>query len=267
MRRPTLTLACCGFLLVLGAAPPILADGPNIVLNPGFTSSTVAWSTGGTWVAEDAKGSPHSGALRLTNSLTGPNTFAPSTQCIPAVPGSYVGGLSAWVEQASPGDLVLLNFGFYSDNNCTVGIPFGADTPDLTTASWTDGAEVLVAKAGTHSAKLFIDLIRGPSAPHGTAVAYVDDVFLRTGTCAPSSTQLCLADGRFSVTASYSTASQSGLGHAVPFSNQSGKFWFFTATSVELDVKVLNGCAVNNRYWFFAAGLTNVQVTRRCATR
>ena len=25
-------------------------------------------------------------------------------------------------------------------------------------------------------------------------------------------------------------------------------------------VKVLNGCAINNAYWVFAAGLTNVQV-------
>ena len=39
-----------------------------------------------------------------------------------------------------------------------------------------------------------------------------------------------------------------------------GSFWFFSPTNIELDVKVLDGCALNNRYWFFAAGLTNVNV-------
>ena len=40
----------------------------------------------------------------------------------------------------------------------------------------------------------------------------------------------------------------------------SGYFWFFDPANVELTVKVLNGCAVNNHYWVFAAGLTNVNV-------
>jgi hypothetical protein len=30
---------------------------------------------------------------------------------------------------------------------------------------------------------------------------------------------------------------------------------------VELVAKVLNGCGVNNHYWVFLAGLTNVSVT------
>ena len=30
---------------------------------------------------------------------------------------------------------------------------------------------------------------------------------------------------------------------------------------VEMVVKVLNGCSINNNYWVFAGGLTNVQVT------
>ncbi len=34
----------------------------------------------------------------------------------------------------------------------------------------------------------------------------------------------------------------------------------FSETNVEAVVKVLDGCALNNRYWIFAAGLTNVRV-------
>ena len=36
---------------------------------------------------------------------------------------------------------------------------------------------------------------------------------------------------------------------------------FLDPTNVELTVKVLNGCGVNQRYWVFASGLTNQAVT------
>ena len=41
----------------------------------------------------------------------------------------------------------------------------------------------------------------------------------------------------------------------------SGYFWFFDSTNVELIVKVLNGCSANGYYWVFSGGLTNVGVT------
>ncbi|MGH9399710.1 MAG: hypothetical protein ACRD00_05035, partial [Thermoanaerobaculia bacterium] len=43
--------------------------------------------------------------------------------------------------------------------------------------------------------------------------------------------------------------------------SDTGQFWFFSSSNVEIVVKVLNGCGVNTRYWVFAGGLTNVQVT------
>ena len=42
--------------------------------------------------------------------------------------------------------------------------------------------------------------------------------------------------------------------------DDSGYLWFFDADNIELIVKVLDGCGVNNRYWVFAGGLTNVEV-------
>jgi hypothetical protein len=39
-----------------------------------------------------------------------------------------------------------------------------------------------------------------------------------------------------------------------------GYFWFFDRNNVEIMVKVLNGCAVNSRFWVFAGGLTDVEV-------
>ena len=38
--------------------------------------------------------------------------------------------------------------------------------------------------------------------------------------------------------------------------------WFFQAENVEAVVKVLNGCGINDRYWVFAGGLTDVKVRR-----
>jgi hypothetical protein len=80
--------------------------------------------------------------------------------------------------------------------------------------------------------------------------------------CVPGATRLCLAGGRFAVTATYAAASgPSGAAQAVPLTPDTGYFWFFSAGNVEAVVKVLDGCALDSSYWFFAGGLTDVQVT------
>ena len=84
-----------------------------------------------------------------------------------------------------------------------------------------------------------------------------------SGLCVPDAQTLCLSDNRFKVTATY----QSGAGSAtaIPGTSDTGQFWFFSASNVEMVIKVLNGCGINNRYWVFAGGLTNVQVTMTVA--
>jgi hypothetical protein len=78
--------------------------------------------------------------------------------------------------------------------------------------------------------------------------------------CAPGGSVLCLNQGRFRVTGTWQTASASGRVQAVPLTADSGYFWFFGPDNVEVTVKLLNGCALNNRYWLFASGMTNVKV-------
>jgi PKD repeat protein len=79
--------------------------------------------------------------------------------------------------------------------------------------------------------------------------------------CRADAETLCLNGGRFSVTAEWTKLDQSnGFGQAVPLTDDSGYFWFFDASNIEMVLKVLNGCAIDNAYWVFAAGLTNVQV-------
>ncbi len=82
-----------------------------------------------------------------------------------------------------------------------------------------------------------------------------------TATCVPSATAMCLNNGRFRIEAAFQAPTgQSGQAQAVKLTDDSGYLWFFSSTNIELIVKVLNACALNDHYWVFAGGLTNVQV-------
>jgi hypothetical protein len=78
--------------------------------------------------------------------------------------------------------------------------------------------------------------------------------------CVQSDTVMCLNNGRFKVTATWRDFSgNQGAGHAIRYTADSGLFWFFQNTNMEMLVKVLNGCAANNRYWVLGAATTNVE--------
>ena len=106
------------------------------------------------------------------------------------------------------------------------------------------------------------DARSGHSFPRIDALAALQSVGAAApGACAADATTLCLNGGRFRVTASWISPTQSGLGHAVNLTSDTGYFWFFNADNIEMVVKVLNGCGLNSRYWVFAGGLTDVAVT------
>ncbi|MCP4663199.1 MAG: hypothetical protein GY856_48020 [bacterium] len=75
--------------------------------------------------------------------------------------------------------------------------------------------------------------------------------------------QLLLNGDRFAVEASWAASGGAGGGGVpVELTDDSGYFWFFDPGNVELVVKVLDACQEPyRRFWFFAAGLTNVEVT------
>ena len=80
-------------------------------------------------------------------------------------------------------------------------------------------------------------------------------------TCQAGGEELCLGEGeRFRVTARWTTRDGSGAAHALPLTRDTGAFWFFNASNLEIVLKVLDGCDVNGRYWVFLSGLTNVGV-------
>ncbi len=89
------------------------------------------------------------------------------------------------------------------------------------------------------------------------------------GPCIPSATTLCIdgqpGDKRFQVQVGFQTAQgggSSGSARSVSLApvgiTRGGAFWFFSPDNPELLVKVLDGCTINDREWFFASAATNV---------
>ena len=71
---------------------------------------------------------------------------------------------------------------------------------------------------------------------------------------------LCV--GHFDVQVDWRTHDgRTGRGVAHKLTAESGDFWFFEPANIEMVVKVLDGCANNGHFWFFAAGLTDIEVT------
>lgn len=81
--------------------------------------------------------------------------------------------------------------------------------------------------------------------------------------CQPDDQTLCLEDGRFRVQVEWTDPTgNGGLAHAEQITDDSGELWFFQPDNVELLVKVIDACVLPfDRFWVFAAGLTNVEVT------
>ena len=81
---------------------------------------------------------------------------------------------------------------------------------------------------------------------------------LKTG-CVAGPLQLCLNGGRFAVTAEWEDfQGHTGTGKAVGLTGDSGYFWFFNEGNVEVALKLLDGQLINDYFWVFYGGLSNV---------
>jgi len=98
--------------------------------------------------------------------------------------------------------------------------------------------------------------------PIGNGVPVGTFTFTRTDT--PPPPPLELQGGRFEVEVRWQTPDGTGgYGTAQALSSDTGVFWFFRPTNIELVVKVLDACAGFDRFWVFAGGLTDVEVEIR----
>lgn len=81
-------------------------------------------------------------------------------------------------------------------------------------------------------------------------------------TCAPGFGSLCLNGQRFRASVVWrSSSGGTGGGQAFPVTDNTGAFWFFDPTNLEIVLKVLDGRSVNGKYWVFYGSLTNVEFT------
>lgn len=75
------------------------------------------------------------------------------------------------------------------------------------------------------------------------------------GSCVPSATKACVQGGRFGIRVGTLFVPGNFAPIAVSGS-QSAVFHFGNSANWEVLAKVLNGCAINGRYWVFGAGAT-----------
>jgi hypothetical protein len=78
------------------------------------------------------------------------------------------------------------------------------------------------------------------------------------GACSADATTLCLA-GRFRVEARFKSGDPEAVAGAIPDSTNTGFLWYFTASNIEMVVKVLDGRGINNKFWVFYGALSNVE--------
>ena len=72
-----------------------------------------------------------------------------------------------------------------------------------------------------------------------------------------------LQNGKFAAVARFVDPrnGQQGQAHAIPLTDASGSFWFFSPGNVELTIKILDGRGINGAYWVFIASMTDVAYT------
>jgi hypothetical protein len=81
--------------------------------------------------------------------------------------------------------------------------------------------------------------------------------------CTPTSTVLCETQGRFAVNVDFvdPVTGATKPAQAVPVTGDTGVFWFFDASNLELMVKVLDARTVNHFFWVFYGALSDIEYT------
>ena len=139
------------------------------------------------------------------------------------------------------------------------------------TLSWANGDtaektfEIQVIDDGeTETMETFQVVLETPvgdatlGSPNTADVNLADNDFTA---CVVNETTICILEDRFQVRVFFEDPTgNSGFANAGEFTPESGFFTFFTADNVEILVKAIDACGPFDRFWIFAAGLTDVLV-------
>ena len=184
-------------------------------------------------------------ALRL------PRPANATSSAVAAVGGYFV---AAWGEN-----------GFVEEGSAVYGRAFEAAGPlggeVVLNAEHTDPDSVRIAALGGNEFVVVWDDLAEQTLPQDVVARR----FVRApqvAGCADSASALCLGADRIRIEVEWRDyQDRRGAGHAYPLTTDSGLFWFFTDTNLEVLVKVVNACAGFSRHWVYAAATTDVEYT------
>ncbi len=237
------------------------ADGETRCLQDARFAVTLDW-----WTA-DATGDGARGAGKVVHEGTDDSGLfrffseANWEMLVKVLDGCGVNG-HVWVYGASATDLGYL---LTVTDTVTGAVREYGNEPGDPAPAFTDSAAfpgsctdaALTATAGAGRSPL---TVVAPPAPGFALAPAVIAAQAEDGDCTETATAICLQGGRYQVTVTWSTlAGAEGTARtAIPRTDDSGLFWFFSEANWEMLVKVLDGCSFNDRHWVFAASATDV---------
>jgi hypothetical protein len=256
----------CSFALI----PTLAHAATNLVPNPGFDDGAAGWtpmpgfnaSVGASPI--DEHGKAEGGSLRLFDIAPSWQNYLMS-ECFPVHGGEDVVFGASTFGQGPPtsSHVVRAALFFSADASCVTYEPgqLYADLKNYRAAStWRPIQGYGKVPVGAQSARLALSLAPDESP---SPEELVDNAFVYEGaTCASTPSVVCLSGGRFRLDVWWQMAGgTAGHGNLRAFtagSADSAYATFFSPTNVEAVIKVLDACSYNDRFWVFAAGLTDV---------
>ncbi len=246
-------------------SPDAPVAGQTVAFTDATTGSPAAWS----WNFGD-------GALAAAQNTS--HVFAAGTWIVTLTAsnagGSSVASRAVTVAPAAPSPQPPRSALAFAPASPAAGAPVqftDASTDAPTSWEWSFGDPA--------SGSANFAVTRNPAHTFASAGNYIVGLTVRNGAGSNTATAavvvtacggggaLCLNGGRFRVQAAWRVPSQgtSGSGTPVALTRDTGYFWFFTSNNVELIVKVVDGGAVNGKFWFFSGALSDVEYTVQVA--
>jgi beta-lactamase superfamily II metal-dependent hydrolase len=139
------------------------------------------------------------------------------------------------------------------------GSPVGAST---SFAGYAVGDLKLTTDGSGYRIEASGQVSQGPDerAAAGLPRAFSGDEASGDGACVPDDSTLCFLDNRFQVRVAWERPNgESGVGHALPVTDRAGLFYFFHPDNLEMLIKMIDACSLDDRFWVFYAATTNVE--------